>query len=103
MRRIAALAAALFVALSMGASAQGGYEQAAYSACAEYGCDGGYLYSILLCESNGNPDAVGPHGELGVMQIDPRYWEAAYYSPYGQIEWSAMMIASGHAYLWACS
>jgi soluble lytic murein transglycosylase-like protein len=105
MMRKTLLAAALALTLSAPgmARAQSGYEAAAYDACAQYGCDGAYLYGILLCESGGDPGAVGPHGELGVMQIDPRYWDAAYLDPVGQIYWSAQMIAAGYASLWACA
>jgi len=83
-------------------SAQYSYQQAAYDACAQYGCDGAQLYRVLLCESGGDPNAIGPNGELGVMQVDPRYWPAAYYGPIEQIHWAAMMFSQGYSYLWVC-
>lgn len=94
----------LVMALWMGqASAQyQSYESAIYDACARYGCNGDQLVRVMYCESEGNPGAIGPNGELGLFQVDPDWWEAAYYGPYEQIEWAAMMWGSGHGYLWVC-
>ena len=63
------LAVLACLGLVMPAQAQG-YEDAIYAACARYGCDGGQLVRVAYCESNMNPNAVGPHGERGLLASD---------------------------------
>lgn len=43
-------------------------------ACVVMGCSTDYILSVMACESGGDPTAVGPNGELGIMQIDPAIW-----------------------------
>jgi hypothetical protein len=85
------------------AASGGGYEAAAYEAAAYYGISGDWLYNIMMCESGGDPGAIGPNGERGVMQVDPRYWDAAWYDPVSQIWWSASMLAAGRSDMWVCA
>jgi soluble lytic murein transglycosylase-like protein len=89
------------------AGQMGGYEAAAYDACAAHGCDGAYLYNILLCESGGDPGAwhANPYGgsDVGIMQINDATWGSiAYADPYTQIDWAAQMIAAGYGSIWVC-
>jgi hypothetical protein len=37
-----------------------------------YGIDKRLIHAIILVESNGNPNAVGLHGEVGLMQLHPK-------------------------------
>lgn len=80
------------------ADAQGYFDEMA-AACQVYGCDPNYLYGVMLCESEGDPNAVGPHGELGIFQIDPRYW--GYMSSTQQIWFAAQHLTAGDVY-WVC-
>jgi hypothetical protein len=86
------------------ALAQGGYEAAIYDACARYGCDGAQLVNVMMCESGGNPYAVGPNGERGLFQYHPQGHNpaAAWVDPYTQIEIAAQEWAAGLGYLWVC-
>ena len=70
------------------------------AACQVYGCSPDYLYSVMLCESGGDPGAVGPHGELGIFQIDPRYWGTM--SDTEQIWFAAQHLTAGDIY-WVCA
>lgn len=85
-------------------AAQGGgsYEDMIYEVCANEGCivSPETMIRVMNCESGGDHSAVGPNGELGIMQIDPRYWGAAYGTPYQQIEFAAAHLG-GDVY-WAC-
>jgi soluble lytic murein transglycosylase-like protein len=86
----------------------GGYEQAAYEACAYYGCDGNYLIAIMNCESGQDPNAwhPNPYGgtDIGIMQInDATHGSIAYADPISQIWWSAEQIAEGKAGMWSCA
>jgi soluble lytic murein transglycosylase-like protein len=84
----------------------GGYEDAIYAACAQYGCDGATLTRVAGCESGFNPNAVGPHGEIGLFQ----FMESTYYAyggtdiwnPYEQIQIAAQMWAGGLGFHWVC-
>jgi soluble lytic murein transglycosylase-like protein len=90
---------------SYAAPSGGDYAQAAHEACQANGCDGDYLYSILLCESGGDHGAIGPNGERGVMQYHPNgAWpEMAWASPIDQIWHAAWAISNGYASHWVCA
>jgi soluble lytic murein transglycosylase-like protein len=86
----------------------GGYEQAAYEACAYYGCSGAYLVSIMNCESGQDPSAWHPNpyggADVGIMQInDATHGSIAYADPVSQIWWAAEQIAAGKASMWSCA
>ena len=86
----------------------GGYEQAAYEACAYYGCSGDYLITIMNCESGQDPSAWHPNpyggADVGIMQInDATHGSIAYADPISQIWWSAEQIAAGNAGMWSCA
>ena len=85
-------------------TAQSGYEQAIYAACATYGCDGNQLVNVMYCESGGDPSAIGPNGERGLFQYHPQGHNpaAAWVDPYTQIEIAAQEWAAGLGYLWVC-
>jgi hypothetical protein len=70
------------------------------AACAVHGCSTDYILSVMACESGGNPNAVGPNGELGLMQIDPAYW--GYYGPIESIWFAAEHLTAGDIY-WSCA
>lgn len=81
-------------------SSAGSYEAAIYEACARHGCDPEQLIRVMYCESGGNPNAVGPNGELGIFQVDPVYW--GYMDSWEQIEFAASMFSKGLGYHWIC-
>jgi soluble lytic murein transglycosylase-like protein len=89
------------------AGSAGGYEQAIYDACARYGCDGSWLVSVMYCESGGDPNAVGVHGEIGIFQFMPdtfySHGGSDIWNPYDQIEVAAEMFAAGLSYHWLCA
>lgn len=80
----------------------GSYEDMIYEVCATEGCivSPETMIRVMGCESGGDHSAVGPNGELGIMQIDPRYHSEAYGTPYQQIEYAAAHLG-GDVY-WAC-
>jgi Soluble lytic murein transglycosylase and related regulatory proteins (some contain LysM/invasin domains) len=102
MQRIALAASIALMGITLSgsaANAQDGYYTEMTQACAVYGCSPDYLYSVMMCESGGDPNAVGPHGELGIMQVDPRYW--GYMSSSEQIWFAAQHL--GKDIYWACA
>lgn len=79
------------------------YEAAIYDACARHGCSGDQLVGVMYCESGGDPNAVGNHGEIGLFQIKPWIWTSVDpWDPYASIEFAAMMFASGQGGNWVC-
>jgi len=58
---------------------------------------------IMACESNGNQDATGAAGEMGLMQIHPRWHPDATYDPTGNLL-AAYRISGGGASFgaWSC-
>jgi hypothetical protein len=84
-----------------------GWEQHAAEACAVYGCDPGYLMSIIMCESGGDPGAAAYNPSsgnmtLGLLQIDELWGSIAYADGVSQIYWAAERLAAGQGYLWVC-
>lgn len=81
-----------------------GWEQHAAEACAVYGCDPGYLMSIIMCESGGDPGAAAYNPSsgnmtLGLLQIDEMWGSIAYAGGVEQIWWAAAHLGS---VWWAC-
>lgn len=97
-------AAAIFVALLPGVVAAQSYADMVYEVCANEGCivSPETMIRVIGCETGGTWDhsVVGPNGELGILQIDPRYHAEAYGTPYQQIEYAANHLG-GDVY-WAC-
>ena len=44
-------------------------------AAGRWGVDPDLMLAIAACESNLNPNAVGPDGAAGLFQIAPRTWQ----------------------------
>ena len=82
------------------AQAQSGYEAEIDAACAVYGCSTGYLVNVMMCESGGDPNAVGPNGELGIFQVQPAIWGVM--SSSEQIWFAAQHLTAGDVY-WVCA
>ena len=60
---------------------------------AKYGIDADLLYAIAKVESNLNPKAVGSsHGEIGLMQLHPKYFPKASFEPRKNVEMAAAYI-----------
>lgn len=76
------------------------WRPAVAEACAVHGCSTDYVLSVMACESGGDPSAVGPNGELGLMQIDPRYWGT--YGPVESIWFAAEHLTAGDIF-WVCA
>jgi hypothetical protein len=51
--------------------------QIIHNAATEYDLDPKLIKAIIAVESNWNPKAVGKYGELGLMQLHPRFVEGA--------------------------
>lgn len=49
---------------------------------------------VMACESGGNPNVTGAAGEMGLMQIHPRWHSDATYDPLGNLL-AAYRISSG--------
>ena len=63
---------------------------------------------VMLCESNGNPDAIGDNGQsLGLFQIQPRWWSdrkpaGSPFHPAVNIEWAHRIWAEYGWRYWTC-
>ena len=70
-----------------------------------------WLYSIVRCESQLDPYAVGRRGELGAAQLAPwgelrRFYARGFsnpYSPYQAVAFLAQRLNEGGARAWACA
>ena len=69
------------------------------------------LQSLIMCESSGNPKAIGKAGEIGILQFLPSTFEdfseryslrLDIYNPDHQVELSSKMIENGYGRLWTC-
>lgn len=82
-------------------SAHTPYYEEITEACQYWGCSPDYLEAVMLCEDPTlDPSAVGPNGELGIFQVDPRYWGVM--SSSEEIWFAAQHLTAGDIY-WACS
>ena len=70
------------------------------------------LESLIMCESGGNPNAIGKAGERGILQFLPSTFKdfSERYSlrlnidnPDHQVELSEKMIKDGYGHLWTCT
>lgn len=85
-------------------SEAGGYADVVYEAAAYYGISGDWLYNTMMCESGGDPNALGAHGEVGIMQIKP--WLHPGVDPWDPVDsiwYAASMFAAGESGAWVCS
>jgi hypothetical protein len=58
---------------------------------------------IMRCESGGNPGATGGSGEMGLMQIHPRWHPDATYDPYGNLLAAYRISGGGTSWgAWTC-
>lgn len=75
-----------------------------YAAAAEFGLDGGYLYSIASCESGLNVQAYNAAGYYGLFQFDQSTWASygygSIYDATAQARTAARLIAAGQASRW---
>lgn len=78
----------------------------------EYKISSHTLYQVMMCESNGNPKAVGDHGlAKNVMQFHEQTFnkfskelgkEMDYNSSKDQIELAAWAFSRGYSHHWTC-
>ena len=52
------------------------------------------VLQVMACESHGNPNAIGAAGELGLLQIHPRWHPDATLDPEGNLR-AAFRISGG--------
>jgi hypothetical protein len=75
-----------------------------YSAAAEFGVDGAYLYSVAVCESGLSTGAYNAAGYYGLFQFDEATWAAygygSIYDPTAQARTAARLIAAGQTERW---
>lgn len=81
------------------------------AAAVRYGVDERIIATIVAVESGGQPDAIGTHGDTGLMQVIPsdclpeswrtifadRPTQAELLNPATNIEWGARILAQGFA------
>jgi hypothetical protein len=82
----------------------GGYEAMIIEACQYYGCDPGYVITVMNCESGGNPYAeaynpVSGNMTRGLFQIDDMWGVST--NPADQIWFAAEHLTAGDIW-WAC-
>lgn len=94
------------------------YEPAIIDAAARHGTDPAIMTSLMLCESEGNPHAIGqpnPDGsgpDTGLFQYSPATWSEMtgymgmphldIWNPDHQIEVTAWALANGYGCRWVC-
>jgi hypothetical protein len=75
-----------------------------YSAAAEFGVDGAYMYGIAVCESGLNTSAYNGAGYYGLFQFDQATWSAygygSIYDATAQARTAARLIAAGQDERW---
>jgi soluble lytic murein transglycosylase-like protein len=75
-----------------------------YDAAAEFGIDGGYLYSVASCESALNVQAYNAAGYHGLFQFDQSTWAAygygSIYDAVAQARTAARLLAAGQSSRW---
>ncbi len=80
-----------------------------YAAADYYGADGDQMLNVAACESEFNPDNVGPFGELGVFQflpgtfVDTEGVDVAYADTQTQVYFAAKLFAQGKSWYWTCN
>jgi hypothetical protein len=85
--------------------AQGDWYAEVAEACAYWGCSTDYVYSVLLCESGGDPGAIAYNESsgnytYGLMQIDSM-WGGDQMGPVEQIWFAAEHLTKGDIW-WEC-
>lgn len=90
--------------------AQTGWYDDIAAAAAYYGIpeQTDYLYSVMLCESGGDPNAVNPRtGDTGLFQYQPSTYYAFggtnIWDPHEQIMVTAWAFSQGLQYHWVCA
>lgn len=59
---------------------------------------------IMHCESRGDPNATGAAGEMGLMQIHPRWHADATYDPLGNLLAAYRISGGGRDWsAWTCA
>lgn len=93
--RIVLLTFGLAFLLFKGCSAQADpIERAVTEAAAVYKIRPKLLKAIIKVESNGNPKAIGKtHGEVGLMQLNPRYFPKANHNIRDNVNTGARYLA----------
>jgi hypothetical protein len=71
------IAALLFLAFAQHVQASTRIERAAHKAGQLYDVDPRLVLAVIEVESQYNPKAVGKYGEVGLMQLHPRYFPEA--------------------------
>jgi hypothetical protein len=75
-----------------------------YSAAAEFGIDGSYLYGVAVCESGLSTGAYNAAGYYGLFQFDESTWASygygSIYDPTAQARTAARLIAAGQSERW---
>lgn len=116
-RRSAVLALAV-LALNRLPAAAAPYEAAILDAAARHGVDPDLMTELMLCESGGDPGAVGKPNidgsghDTGLFQFSPATWAEMtgymgmpwldIWNPEHQIEVTAWAIANGFGCRWVC-
>lgn len=105
---LAALAGVALSGAARPAAAAVPYQATFEAAAAHYGIDAGWLIAVARCESGFDPNAVGKHGEIGIMQFMPLTFAdhggTDIWDPVEQIWVAARMFSQGLACAhWVCA
>lgn len=85
----------LVVLLTAGSALADPIDQAINEAAAAYKIRPKLLKAIVKVESNGNPKAIGKsHGEVGLMQLNPRYFPKATHNIRDNLNTGARYLAA---------
>ena len=58
---------------------------------------------IMACESGGNPNATGAQGEMGLLQVHPRWHRDASYDPEANLRAAYRISGGGQSFAaWSC-
>lgn len=106
------------LALKSKATSANDVESIVYAAADRYGVRGDILWSVALCESNGNPAAVSRRlnvngtSDLGLFQINELTWawwedvrgiSGDIFNAWDNADFAAWAWANGYACHWTCA
>lgn len=115
---IRAMVGAALASISTETTKANGVADIVYAAADRYGVRGDVLWSLALCESNGNPDAISARlningtSDCGLFQINELTWQwwldvrgisANVWSAYDNADMAAWAWANGYACHWSCA
>lgn len=117
-RNLITTAVAALVGLTRRQAAAQSVQAIVYEAASRHGVSGDWLWSVALCESNGNPGAISARPNIngtmdcGLFQINALTWEwwaeergrgGDIWNAYDNADMAAWAWSRGYACHWTCA